>query len=1180
MVWNFFYLIILLHFIAASTAFAGTVNLPRTGQITCYDSTGTIISCTGTGQDGELQKGIAWPAPRFTVNADTTITDNLTGLIWDADATTSAFDPNNPDLPCTPNSQTWQNALAYVACLNANSYLGYTDWRLPNVNEMESIIDAGAADQILWLQSQGFDINSAQQIGFWTSTTSAASSTVAWFVNIWEDGYLDDVQDKSSTLYIWPVRGTTSLPAQLWKTGQTTSYALNDDGASELGVAWPSPRFTDNGDGTVKDNLTNIVWAKEGLSTCGYFSYTHAYIDTWQGTLDYVKCLNTSSYLGHTDWRLPNRKELRSIADYSTYNPALPAGYLTFFPYVKTNHDYWSSTTVTFDPSQAWAVYMYDGALDFQDLKSASHYAWPVCNMIGMQYTLNISGAGSNSTGTVTGGNSISCSIASNGTTSGTCAETRSPGTSIALTATPGTHTSVTWLGCTSSSGNTCNVTLASDTTVTAKFLLNTYTVTPSADPNGSISPSTPQTVNYNATTSFTLTPNTGYHIGTVTGCGGTLSGSTYTTGPITANCTISATFAPDTYTISASAIGGGAISCTPAVVNYGDSSFCTIRPNSGYHLQSLTDNSVNMTGSAVNNSYVINNVTSSHTISAIFSNTCSISAFTPDGNGTVSCNPNPVVVPGADSVCTITPSVGYQVDTVTVDGGTVTTINGMYTFGNVITDHSITVTFKLLPVKVTGGATGYYTTLQDAYNAVSDGGIIQIQALVFNENLIINRNISVALKGGYDSAFTSNSSNTTLQGSLTIISGTLTVERIIISSDGASFTVTPSVGSNGYISPSSPQTVSHNSMTSFTVTPATGYHIASISGCGGTSVGAQPYDSPYTYTTGQITADCAVSAAFAINTYSISSSASGGNGTVSCTPTIVNYGSNSTCTITPNTGYSLQSLTDNSSDVTTWVTGNSYTITNISSDHTVSAAFAINSYTVTPSADTNGSITPSSPQTVNYNAATSFTVTPNTGYHINSISGCNGTPVGPQAYGASYSYTTGPITANCTVSATFAINTYSVTPSAGSNGSISPSSAQTVNYNATTSFTVTPDTGYFINTVTGCGGTLSGNTYTTGPITADCTVSATFATGTVKVTAPDSYYSTLQAAYNAVADGNIIESQAIVFTENLNINRSISVTLKGGYDTTFTSNSSNTTISGSLTISSGTLTVENLIVQ
>jgi len=65
---------------------SGTVNLPETGQTTCYDISGTVIPCTGTGQDGEIQTGVAWPNPRSTDNGDGTMTDNLTGLVWAKDA--------------------------------------------------------------------------------------------------------------------------------------------------------------------------------------------------------------------------------------------------------------------------------------------------------------------------------------------------------------------------------------------------------------------------------------------------------------------------------------------------------------------------------------------------------------------------------------------------------------------------------------------------------------------------------------------------------------------------------------------------------------------------------------------------------------------------------------------------------------------------------------------------------------------------------------------------------------------------------------------------------------------------------------------------------------------------------------------------------------------------------------
>jgi hypothetical protein len=157
--------------------------------------------------------------------------------------------------------------------------------------------------------------------------------------------------------------------------------------------------------------------------------------------------------------------------------------------------------------------------------------------------------------------------------------------------------------------------------------------------------------------------------------------------------------------------------------------------------------------------------------------------------------------------------------------------------------------------------------------------------------------------------------------------------------------------------------------------------------------------------------------------------------------------------------------------------------------DVVVMATGSTTTYAVTPSAGSNGSISPATAQTVSSGATTSFTVTPATGYQIASVTGCGGTLSGN-------TYTTGAITGACTVSASFsavAPTTYTVTPSAGSNGSLSPATAQTVTSGATTIFTVTPASGYQIANVTGCGGTLTGTTYTTGAITGACTVSASF---------------------------------------------------------------------------------------
>ena len=153
--------------------------------------------------------------------------------------------------------------------------------------------------------------------------------------------------------------------------------------------------------------------------------------------------------------------------------------------------------------------------------------------------------------------------------------------------------------------------------------------------------------------------------------------------------------------------------------------------------------------------------------------------------------------------------------------------------------------------------------------------------------------------------------------------------------------------------------------------------------------------------------------------------------------------------------------------------------------------AFGIpTTHTVTPVAEANGSIAPDTPQNVPDGATTMFTVTPDAHYQIGGVTGCDGALVGD-------TYTTGPIIADCTVDATFAIITHTVTPDAGdgSQGTTDPSTPQTVDDGDTTSFTIIPNTPpYIIGSVTGCDGALLDNVYTTGAVTADCTVLVTFA--------------------------------------------------------------------------------------
>jgi len=172
--------------LAAGAAYAAPGDLPETGQTICYDAAGAVIACANTGQDGDLKKGVAWPSPRFTVDGTgLCVTDNLTGLMW----------VKTPD----STARTWANALTYA---NGLSLCGYDDWRLPNVNELESLINAEQANTAAWLNTQGF--SNVQAGDYWSLSTYANYPTYAWGVCMW-DGYVYG-DDKTFSYYVWPVR--------------------------------------------------------------------------------------------------------------------------------------------------------------------------------------------------------------------------------------------------------------------------------------------------------------------------------------------------------------------------------------------------------------------------------------------------------------------------------------------------------------------------------------------------------------------------------------------------------------------------------------------------------------------------------------------------------------------------------------------------------------------------------------------------------------------------------------------------------------------------------------------------------------------------------------------------------------------------------------------------------------
>ena len=171
------------------------------------------------------------------------------------------------------------------------------------------------------------------------------------------------------------------------KTGQTTSHAAGDDGDLEMGVNWPIPRFTDNGNGTVTDNLTGLIWLKD--ANCIFTNYPELgrqddAIDggvSWQQALDFVAGINDGTYAacgaGYTDWRLPNLKELHSLIDFGQYDPALPLGHPFSNVVIGWQGQYWSGTTYEPGPTSAWFVLLPSGYVSY-GFKSNEYIVWPV----------------------------------------------------------------------------------------------------------------------------------------------------------------------------------------------------------------------------------------------------------------------------------------------------------------------------------------------------------------------------------------------------------------------------------------------------------------------------------------------------------------------------------------------------------------------------------------------------------------------------------------------------------------------------------------------------------------------------------------------------------------------------------------------------------------------------------
>lgn len=233
------------------------------------------------------------------------VRDNVTGLIWE-------MKTDDGSIHDMERIYGWYSAkIFFITILNLRKFGGFSDWRLPTVKELSSIV-YHVTDYLVPAINTDYFFNT--QYTYWSSNTLIGYPLYAWYVGFFDGSVFRD--DKSSHFYVRGVRA-----------GQCGSF----------------DNFVDNGDETVTDTNTGLMWQKD----------TAPSLYSWQQALSYCENLTLS---GYSDWRLPNKNELQSIIDYNRHNPSIDPTFSNTVSFL-----YWSSTTYARYPSYAWYFSYYYG---------------------------------------------------------------------------------------------------------------------------------------------------------------------------------------------------------------------------------------------------------------------------------------------------------------------------------------------------------------------------------------------------------------------------------------------------------------------------------------------------------------------------------------------------------------------------------------------------------------------------------------------------------------------------------------------------------------------------------------------------------------------------------------------------------------------------------------------------
>jgi len=682
------------------SAQAGTVQLFKTGQTKCYDpssNTWNEISCSGTGQDGDKQAGVAWPSPRFSDNNDGTVTDNLTGLIWLKNANCKE---TVGGIAKTEGNLVWQDALTWSNNL-ASGFCGLTDgtvagdWRLPNPRELLSLVDRqnrwpSLPSDHLFTDVQGFN---------WTSSSYKPNTTYAIFVNIDTGTVINNPKTAYSSParhYVWPVRGGQS--------SLSASPAVHAFGSLPV-LSSSAPQTVT----LVNNGASDIVVSS--ISTAGSDSSMFT-VDTGDGT-------------GGTCGTTPT---------------LAPAGSCT--------------VTVTFSPTNTGAR---SSALRIRSNDAAS------------PKDIGLSGTGE--------GYTISTSvIGGNGTID--CQSPVAPAASSNCTISPSAHYHLATftdngddkLSSVTNNSYTINA-VSTDHAISGSFAVNSYTVTFESNGGGTVNS---QTVVYNTTATEPVAP-----IKTGSTFDGWFSDSGLTTPfnfatPVTADITLYAKWIINSYTVSFESNEGSAVSSQ--TVNYNATATEPAAPTrTGYTFGGWFSDS-GLTA-AFN---FATPVTADITLYAKWTINSYTVTFDSNGGGTVSSQ---TVVYNTSATEPVTPTkTGSTFGGWFSDSG----LTAVFNFATPVTA-DITLYAKWISGSYTAPkakvASTDYTGAQAAYSAAgtTSGSVIKLLEGTLVENFTADRNITVTLDGGYNTLYEGIQSETTINGVVTLKSGTTIIAQLRI---------------------------------------------------------------------------------------------------------------------------------------------------------------------------------------------------------------------------------------------------------------------------------------------------------------------------------------------------------------------------------------------------------------